>query len=128
MAYYQASEQKATIYHDMTKEQWYEHFFNVFNTTVLAGTVSQPDEVTNADLYEEIPGAFSNEAISKQEIIASIDKSKSGKCSGPDRLVGEMLKHANDIVIDFLVTLFNKLFDHGTFPQECKKINHCPYS
>ena len=29
-----------------------------------------------------------------------------------------MLKHASDGVIDFLVTLFNTVFDHGTFPQE----------
>ena len=84
----------------MTKEQWYEHFFNVFNTTVLAGTVSQPDEVTNADLDEEIPEALFNEAIYKQEVIASVGKLKSGKSSGPDKIIGEMLKHVNGVVID----------------------------
>ena len=39
----------------------------------------------------------------------------------PDKIKGEMLKHANDVVIDSLVTLFNKLFDHGMFPQEWSK-------
>ena len=112
---------KATIYNDITGEQWYEHFFNVFNTTVLAGTVSQLDEMTNAKLDEDIPEALFNEAISTQEVIASIGKLKSGKSSGPDKIIGEMLKHANDVVIDFLVTLFDKLFDHGTFPQEWSK-------
>ena len=29
-----------------------------------------------------------------------------------------MLKHANEVVIDFLVELFNRLFDCGTFPLE----------
>ena len=93
----------------------------MFNTTVLAGTVSQLDEMTNAELDEEIPEALFNEAISKQEVMASIGKLKSGKSSGPDKIIGEMLKHVNDVVIDFLVTLFNKLFDHGTFPQEWSK-------
>ena len=106
---------KATIYNDITSEQWYEHFFKVFNTTVLAGTVSQLDEMTNAELDEEIPGALFDEAISKQEVIANIGKLKSGKSSGPDKIIGELLKHANDVVIAFLVTLFNELFDHGTF-------------
>ena len=46
----------------------------MFNTTVLAGTVSQLDEMTNAKLDEEIPEALFNEAISKQEVIASIGK------------------------------------------------------
>ena len=93
----------------------------MFNATVLASTVSQLDEMTNAKLDEDIPEALFNEAISTQEVIASIGKLKSGKSSGPDKIIGEMLKHANDVVIDFLVTLFNKLFDHGTFPQEWSK-------
>ena len=29
-----------------------------------------------------------------------------------------MLEHANEVVTDFLVKLFNKIFDAGTFPRE----------
>ena len=37
---------------------------------------------------------------------------------GPDKIIGEMLKHANEVVIDFLVKLFNKIFDGGIFSRE----------
>ena len=46
---------------------------------------------------------------------------KSGKRAGPDQIVGEMLKHADDTVIDFLDELFHRLFDLGTFPLEWSK-------
>ena len=32
-----------------------------------------------------------------------------------------MLKHANEALIDFLVKIFNKIFDGGMFPREWSK-------
>ena len=101
-----------------TKEQWYEHFLKVFSTTVTSDAILQENEFTNAETDEEIHEVLFNEAISKQEVIASIDNLEAGKIAGPDMILGEMLKHANEVVIDFLVKLFKKLFDCGTFPLE----------
>ena len=70
---------KVTIYNGITKEQWYEHFFQVFNTSALADTLTQADEIADAETVEEMPEVLFNEAISKQEVVASIGKLKSGK-------------------------------------------------
>ena len=109
---------KVTIYSDITKEQWYEHFFQVFNTSALADTLTQADEIADKETEEEMPEVLFNEAISKQEVAASIGKLKSGKSASPDKIIGEMLKHANEVVTDFLVKLFNKIFNGGMFPRE----------
>ena len=93
----------------------------MFNPTVLVDTMSQLEEMTIAELDEEVPGALFNDAISKQTVIASTGKLKSGKSLGADKIIGEILMHANGVVVDFLVTLLSKHFDHGTFPGEWSK-------
>ena len=83
----------------------------MINTSALADTLAHADEIADAETDEELPEVLFNEAISKQEVVASIGKLKSGKSADPDKIIGEMLKHANEVVIDFLVKLFNKIFD-----------------
>ena len=113
---------KVTIYNDITKEQWYEKKkIQMLNISALADTLTQADETADAERDEEMAEVLFNEAISKQEVVASIGKLKSGKSAGPDKIIGEMLKHANEVVTDFLVKLFNKIFDGGTFPREWSK-------
>ena len=49
----------------------------VFNTSALADTLTQADEIADAETDEEMPEVLFNEAISKQEV----GKMKSGeKC------------------------------------------------
>ena len=107
---------KRVICNNITKEQWYKHFFNVFNAVTF-----MPDETDMVAENEEIRENQFNEAISKQEISGSIQKLKSGKSAVPDKIVSEMLKHTDDTVIDFLVALFNQLFNLGAFPLEWSK-------
>ena len=85
--------------------------------------MTQLDEITDAETDEEMPEVLFNAAISKQEVVASTGKLKSGKSVSPDKIIGEMLKRANEVVIDFRVRLFNKIL--GTFPREWSKIHHC---
>ena len=61
---------KVTTYNDITKEQWYEHFFQVFNTSALADTLTQADEIADAETDQEVPEVLFNEAISKQELAS----------------------------------------------------------
>ena len=96
-------------------------FFQVFNTSALADALTQADEIADAETEEDIPEVLFNEAISKQEVVATIDKLMSWKNAGPDKIIDEMLKHANEVVTDFLVKLFNKIFDGGMFPREWSK-------
>ena len=40
-----------------------------------------------------------------------------GKAAGPDGIIGELLKHAGHLAVDFLVKFFNVLFDRGIYPD-----------
>ena len=76
-------------------------FFHTFD--------SLPEEENGDDVMEdEVEGVF-GEAISRYDVRASIRNLKPGKTAGPDKIISEMLKHANERVIDFLVKRFNKL-------------------
>ena len=60
---------------------------------------------------------FFNRPISKEEVLIAINKSKPRKAVGPDGVIGEMMKYAEKCAVDFLVKLFNTLFDEGLFPD-----------
>ena len=60
---------------------------------------------------------FFNRPISKEEVLIAINKSKPRKAAGSDGVIGEMMMYAGDCVVDFLVKLFNTLFDEGLFPD-----------
>lgn len=108
---------KSIIYNSITKEQWYDHFFHVFNDVQ-----DQPDtDYPPFDEADEEAEPLFTDAISREEVKASIGNLKAGKSAGPDQIVNEMLKQGSDVVIDFLVDLFNQLFDTGTFPREWSK-------
>ena len=59
--------------------------------------------------------------ISRDEVTASIRNRKLGKSAGPDKIVSETLKYVDQNVADFLVQLFNKLYDEGIFSKEWSK-------
>ena len=45
-------------------------------------------------MENEVAGVF-GEAISRDELTASTRNLKPGKSAGPDKIISEMLKHAN---------------------------------
>ena len=103
---------KSTICNSITSEQWYEHFSVFFNTFD-----SLPEEEDGDDVMEDLAGAF-DEPIPRCEVTASIRNPKLGKGAGLDKIVTEMLNHFDQNVADFLVQLFNKLYDEGIFLKE----------
>ena len=78
---------------------------NTFDTAQLDNFVnfedSEAEENSNESLF--------NDPITKEEVVASVKKLKPGKSCGPDTILGEMFKHGNTVVTDYLVLLFNKL-------------------
>ena len=66
--------------------------------------------------------------ITKAELIKAITTAKSGKSVGCDELPTEVLR--SDIVINFLLILFNKCYDEGIIPDLWSKgiINPIPKS
>ena len=65
-------------------------------------------------MEDEVAGVF-GEAISRDDVTAARRK------KSPDKIFSEMLKHANESVIDFFAQFFNKLYDEGIFPTEWSK-------
>ena len=59
--------------------------------------------------------------ISEDEVRKALRGLKSGKASGPDDISAEMLKTAEDVIIEFLVKLFNTLFMNGIYPEGWKE-------
>lgn len=97
--------QKSVIHYSITSEQWYEHseVYNVFG--------SLPEEDNRDDVMEdEVAGVF-YETISRDEVTASKGNLEPGTSAGLDEIISEMLKHADQSDVDFLVQLFNKLCD-----------------
>ena len=58
-----------------------------------------------------------NRPISQEEVVAALNKLKSGKAAGPDLIIGEILKYATNSIAPFFVKLFNHMFDHGLYPN-----------
>ena len=101
------------MYNSITMEKWYEHFSAVFNTFD-----SLPEEEDSDDVMEDEAAADVFDApISRDEVTASIRNRKLGKSAGPDKIVSETLKYVDQNVADFLVQLFNKLYDEGRFQK-----------
>ena len=59
-----------------------------------------------------------NVEFSEEEIIKSIKQLKTNKSSGPDRLINEFFIHGKNILLPVLLSLFNKIFENGTFPND----------
>jgi hypothetical protein len=99
--------------HDITIDDWYSHFKLV---------LEKDTPHTFDDCEETLEGNDEwNVPISRQEVCSAISHIKSGKAAGPDELIGEFFKYSGDTIIDFLVKLFNKLFDQGVYPEQWKE-------
>ena len=59
--------------------------------------------------------------ITAEEVLNSIKRLNTGKAGGIDGIVSEMLKAGGTVVVQFLVKLFNRVFDSGTYPKEWSK-------
>ena len=106
---------KRIISNEISIQQWYDHFHDVFN--VEEGNFETNEENVIDDTDEHL----FNENITAEEVINGIKKLKSGKSAGPDKIIGEMLKCANNSVIEYLVLLFNFLFERGRFQLDWSK-------
>ena len=55
--------------------------------------------------------------ISREEVLTAIRKLQTGKSPGPDGMISEFFKYSGDGVVDYLLKLFNVLFDSGVYPK-----------
>ncbi|XP_046994276.1 uncharacterized protein LOC124606338 [Schistocerca americana] len=57
-------------------------------------------------------------SISKEEILHVINKSKTGKAPGPDKIPNDILKLIGIDHIDIFVQLFNDIYNSGSIPRD----------
>ena len=103
---------------NITPNEWFDHFNTLFNEPLAANTHPPPelefpqeedDMGINIDSLEG--------EITEGEVFKAIRAVKNNKAAGPDGIIGEFLKHAAVPLVPYLVKLFNKLFESGSYPK-----------
>ncbi|KAK7100495.1 hypothetical protein V1264_023441 [Littorina saxatilis] len=122
------SRRKTQPRHNITLDDWFQHFKNVLEkdthvaiVDVVDGAVDENADVNDEGNDEDVVEHVLDRPISKEEVTLAIRKLKNGKSAGPDGLIGELFKHSGEAVVMFLVRLFNVLFDSGFYPDNWKE-------
>jgi hypothetical protein len=109
--------EKAHLPNNIKSEEWVEHFRDVLQGSAGVGAAGESavlPNVQNDSLDLDNP-------ITKAEILLQVEHAKSNKSAGADKIINEMLKASQPLILDFLVDLFNKVFFSGVFPEEWSK-------
>ena len=92
----------------ISEKEWFNHFQKVLEQDNYNEDSDDDFENCERDVYYDRP-------ITREEVLLAIQKLKNGKAAGPDGIIGELLKHAGHLAVDFLVKFFNVLFDRGIY-------------
>ena len=108
---------KGSVPSAITSDEWFRHFYEVFNLDYNGVETSFDDSIRN-EVDIELHGVSDilEVDIMQPEVLDAITALKNNKAPGPDGLSGEFYKYAAPCVVEFLTQYFNKLFDTGTFP------------
>ena len=103
---------------NLSESDFYEYFKRLSNDIAE----NNPEEVLNfmqsfSNDNEESTFSELDAVISRTEIRNSIKKLNTNKSAGDDNLINEYFKNAAEILIEPLFTLFNKIFDSRSFPE-----------
>ena len=106
---------------EISNSDWVNYFRTLFSPPETRPEINQDHPLqnitqdTNTDCLD-IP-------ITEMEIRRAISKLKSDRSGGPDGLCIEMFKFVIDDIIQFLVLLFNDIYNTGLFPEDwCESI------
>jgi hypothetical protein len=111
-------DKKKSTCNNISKNDWLHHFKTVHSSE--ADVMGDSDPVCNS-MQENHEVDCLNAIITKDEVVESIKGLNCGKASGIDNILSEMLKAGNDAIIDFLVDLFNCVFEKGVYPTGWSK-------
>lgn len=100
---------------DITSEQWFTHFKNVFSAD-LGNTQAGNDEHLVDPENTDIAVECLDMPISPQEVASAIKNLNPNKSAGPDGILAGMLINSAQQTLPFIVELFNTIFDSGNYP------------
>ena len=114
--------QKKPITLDSDKNALFDYFSDLLSTDESHNTLSEGEEIEEQNQFDENMDNLINDSlnwkITLEEVDAMIGKLKTGKASGIDLITAELLKGLNESFLIVFTKLFNKIFDHGEFPEE----------
>ena len=103
------SKNKYQPHNSISEQEWFNHFQKV---------LEQDNQDEDFDDFENCESdVYDDRPITREEVLLAIQRLKNGKAAGPDGIIGELLKHAGHLAVDFLVKFFNVLFDRGRYPD-----------
>lgn len=112
-----SGKRKNTASLEITDEQWFNHFKNLFNDEDVRVNENILHDVGRMDVDCD----NLNMPITENEVFEAIRKLKNGKACGVDNIMPEMLKLTGNVSIGFMTKLFNVIFDEGIYPDEWSK-------
>ena len=90
-------------------DRWKEHFEGLFQKT--ADGSDQPElEMCQGD----------NDGICQEEVQKAVSRLKAGKAPGVCNIMPEMLKAGGEVAIEWLMKLFNAVWERGVAPSDWK--------
>ena len=59
------------------------------------------DQDSDDDSENSESDVYHDRLITREDILLAIQRLKNGKAAGPDGIIGELLKHAGHLAVDF---------------------------
>ena len=103
------AKRKKHVSGNVSLDQFVEHFSEIGNQANVAD--GDFNNVERA-VFDEL-----DECISEAEIVKAIDNLKRNKCCGEDCILNEFFKDCKEIILPYLLRLFNCVFMSGFFPE-----------
>lgn len=97
---------------DLKLEDLLHHFQNLFGQDDNQEPVTD-ENLPQSDLYPE----FFDTEITEDELRSAVFSQNNGKSPGLDELPAEIFKVSYNLISPILLTLYNKMYSTGTYPQ-----------
>ena len=117
---------KTHIKSSISAPQWVDHFNKLLNQPssldkefekTVKNYIRQHDSECNTCMGNVVSNSGLDEKITMEEVINVISELSNGISPGEDGILNEMLKSAREVIVPYLVILFNKILDSGQYPE-----------
>ena len=104
------SKKKYQARNSISERDWFNHFQKVLEQDNHDQDSDDDFETYEGDVYNDKP-------ITGEEVLLPFQRLNNDKAARSGGIIGEILKHAGHLAVDFMVKLFNVLFDRGIYPD-----------
>ena len=106
--------------YQFTKSDLFDYYEKLASSQVDNDQYAEFDYQQKVEIkeLEQTTDQTLNTRFTFDEIKTMINKLKSGKAAGIDKIIAELLKNLDDDTVIILVNIFNKIVDSGEFSEE----------